>query len=382
MSYRSKAAPPNCDLAIGPGPEGQLVVGLAGYWTIKQSLPPAGDVFQAAMSETRRISFDTTALAAWDSNLLTFLLAVIDRAAHKGIDVDREGLPEGARKLLALATAVPERTDARRSITRESPLTRIGGAAIGFWSGALELLEFLGEASVAVTRALRGRARFRISDTLLIMQRTGADAVPIVSLISLLVGLILAFIGAVQLMMFGAQIYVSALVGIAMLRVMGAVMTGVIMAGRTGAAFAAELGTMQVNEEIDALKTMGIAPMEFLVLPRMLALALMMPLLCLYADMMGLLGGYLVGVAMLGLSPTEYLVTTREMVGLSNLWIGLAQSFVFGILVALTGCLQGIKCGRSASSVGTAATSAVVTGIVAIVIATAIITVACNMLGI
>ena len=167
-----------------------------------------------------------------------------------------------------------------------------------------------------------------------------------------------------------------------MLRVMGAVMTGVIMAGRTGAAFAAELGTMQVNEEIDALKTMGIAPMEFLVLPRMLALALMMPLLCLYADMMGLLGGYLVGVAMLGLSPTEYLVTTREMVGLSNLWIGLAQSFVFGILVALTGCLQGIKCGRSASSVGTAATSAVVTGIVAIVIATAIITVACNMLGI
>jgi len=140
-----------------------------------------------------------------------------------------------------------------------------------------EMLGFIGEATVAFMRLLKGKARFRRSDFTLTIQQCGVQAVPIVSLISLLIGLILAFVGAVQLMMFGAQIYVASLVGISMVRVMGAIMTGIIMAGRTGAAFAAQLGTMQVNEEIDALKTLGISPMEFLVLPRMLALVLMMP---------------------------------------------------------------------------------------------------------
>ena len=188
--------------------------------------------------------------------------------------------------------------------------------------------------------------------------------------------------GAVQLMMFGAQIYVASLVGISMVRVMGAIMTGIIMAGRTGAAFAAQLGTMQVNEEIDALKTLGISPMEFLVLPRMLALVLMMPLLCLYADLMGILGGLIVGVGMLDLSAVEYFNQTKASVTLGHFWIGLFHSAVFGVLVYLAGCLRGLQCGRSASAVGDAATSAVVTGIVSIIVATAIITIICNVLGI
>jgi phospholipid/cholesterol/gamma-HCH transport system permease protein len=227
-----------------------------------------------------------------------------------------------------------------------------------------------------------GRAQFRRSDLILISQESGAQALPIVSLISLLVGLILAFIGAVQLMMFGAQIYVANLVGIAMVRVMGAIMTGIIMSGRTGASFAAQLGTMQVNEEIDALKTLGVSPMEFLVLPRMLALVLMMPLLCLYADLMGVLGGLIVGVGMLDLNLMEYYNQTRAAVGLNDLLIGLFHSLVFGVLVALAGCLRGLQCGRSASAVGDATTSAVVTGIVSIIVATAIITVMTNVLGI
>jgi phospholipid/cholesterol/gamma-HCH transport system permease protein len=206
--------------------------------------------------------------------------------------------------------------------------------------------------------------------------------VPIVSLISFLVGLILAFVGIVQLKLFGAQIFVADLVGIAMVREMGAIMTGIIMAGRTGAAFAAQLGTMQVNEEIDALKTLGIAPMEFLVLPRMLALTLMMPFLCLYANLMGILGGWVVAVPLYGLNPIQYFSRTMEAVGLNDLFIGLFMSLVFGVLVALAGCLRGIQCGRSASAVGDAATSAVVTGIVAIIIATAVITVLCDVLGI
>src|SRR5262249_42661737 len=145
----------------------------------------------------------------------------------------------------------------------------------------------------------RGAARFRRSDFLQILQECGGQALPIVSLISFLVGVILAYVGAIQLRTFGAQVYVADLVGIAMTREMGAMMAAIIMAGRTGAAFAAQLGTMQVNEEIDALQTLGIPAMEFLVLPRMLALALMMPLLGLYADLMGILGGAAVGVGLL-----------------------------------------------------------------------------------
>jgi phospholipid/cholesterol/gamma-HCH transport system permease protein len=229
---------------------------------------------------------------------------------------------------------------------------------------------------------LGGKALFRRSDLVLIIQECGAQALPIISLISFLVGLILAFVGAVQLLMFGAQIYVASLVGIAMVRVMGAIMTGIILTGRTGAAFAAQLGTMEVNEEIDALRTLGISPVEFLVLPRMTALFLMTPLLCLYADLMGILGGLVVGVGMLDLNVMEYYHMTQASVSLNDFWIGLFQSGVFGVLVAVSGCLRGMQCGRSASSVGEAATSAVVTGIVSIVVATAVITLMCNVLGI
>ncbi len=236
--------------------------------------------------------------------------------------------------------------------------------------------------SIAFFKLLAGKASFRRSDLLLFIQQCGADALPIVTLISLLVGLILAFIGAIQLMMFGAQIFVADLVGIAMVRVMGAVMVGIVMAGRTGAAFAAQLGTMQGNEEIDALKTMGVSPMEFLVLPRMLALVLMMPLLCIYADLMGVLGGLIVGVGALDIGLLQYINQTTSALKLSYFFIGIIHATIFGVLVSLAGCLRGIQCGRSASAVGDATTSAVVTSIVAIIVATGIITVVCNVIGI
>lgn len=202
------------------------------------------------------------------------------------------------------------------------------------------------------------------------------------TLTSFLVGLILAFMGAVQLRQFGAQIYVADLVGLGMAREIGAMMTGVIVAGRTGAAFAAQLGTMQVNEEIDALVTMGIPPMEFLVLPRMLALMLMMPLLCVYADLVGMLAGLLVGTGFLHLSLVEYVNETRQAVDLVDCGIGLFKSMVFGALVALAGCLRGMQCGRSAAAVGAAATSAVVTGIVWIIAADGVFAVITERLGI
>jgi phospholipid/cholesterol/gamma-HCH transport system permease protein len=197
-----------------------------------------------------------------------------------------------------------------------------------------------------------------------------------------LVGLILAFVGAVQLRMFGAQIYVANLVGIAMAREMGAMMTAIVMAGRTGAAFAAQLGTMEVNEEIDALKTLGISPMEFLVLPRILALVLMLPLLCLYSDLMGILGGGIIGIGLLDLSPVQYFNATKSALDLMQFNVGLIKAIVFGVLVALSGCLRGMQCGRSASAVGRAATSAVVTAIVSIIVSDAILTVIYDRIGI
>jgi phospholipid/cholesterol/gamma-HCH transport system permease protein len=364
--------------------EGELIVQLSGNWTIGQKLPPESD-FQTQLKApppVQRITFDSREVKGWDTGLLSFVIKVLEHGSAAKIEVEKDGLPEGVQRLIALATAVPEKKDARQQGERPSFLARVGEDAIVFVKSAGELIAFLGEACVALARLLTGKARFRISDLGVFLQECGAQALPIVSLISLLVGLILAFIGIIQLKLFGAQIYVADLVGIGMVREMGAIMTGIIMAGRTGAAFAAQLGTMEVNEEIDALKTLGIPPMEFLVLPRMLSLTLMMPLLCLYANLMGILGGAAVAVGIYGVNPMLYLNRTREAVGLNDLGIGLFMSVVFGILVALAGCLRGMQCGRSASAVGGAATSAVVTGIVAIIVATAVITVMCDVVGI
>jgi phospholipid/cholesterol/gamma-HCH transport system permease protein len=298
------------------------------------------------------------------------------------IPVEKGGLPDSVQKILALASAVPERKGVRREAARTSFLDRVGDSVIALWRGNLDILAFIGEAFVAFLKLAAGKAQFRRSDLLLTMQECGAQALPIVSLISILVGLILAFIGAIQLKLFGAQIYVASLVGIGMVRALAAIMTGIIMAGRTGASFAAQLGTMQVNEEIDALKTLGISPMEFLVLPRMLALLIMMPLLSLYADLMGMLGGLIVGVSMLDLNFMEYYNKTCQSVSVNDLLVGVFSASVFGVIVALAGCLRGMQSGRSASAVGEATTSAVVTSIVSIVVAMAVITVVCNVLHI
>jgi phospholipid/cholesterol/gamma-HCH transport system permease protein len=371
-------------LGFSRSTEGELLFQLAGSWTIGQKLPSESDVQTQLKSAppVQRIAFDSKELTGWDTGLLSFLIKVLEHCSAAKIEVEKDGLPEGVQRLIALATAVPEKKDAKQQGERPSFLARVGEDAIVFVKSAGELITFLGEACVVVARLLTGKARFRLSDLGLFLQESGAQALPIVSLISLLVGLILAFVGIIQLKLFGAQIYVADLVGIAMVREMGAIMTGIVMAGRTGAAFAAQLGTMEVNEEIDALKTLGIPPMEFLVLPRMLSLTLMMPLLCLYANLMGILGGAVVAVGVYGVNPILYFNRTKEAVGLNDLGIGLFMSVVFGVLVALAGCLRGMQCGRSASAVGGAATSAVVTGIVAIIVATAIITVLCDVIGI
>jgi len=361
-------------------PENTLQIKLTGDWNIASGLPSLSLVLDELLKNPsiRQVVFDTSALKEWDSALLAFLLKVIEYCAQKNILVEREGLAQGIQKILNLATAVRVKKDTGRKELHETLLERIGASAIIRRQRLKEKLDFLGEVFIAFIKMLKGKARFRSSDLVILIQQCGVQALPIVSLISLLVGLILAFVGAVQLRLFGAQIFIADVVGVGMVRVMGAIMTGIIMAGRTGAAFAAQLGTMQTNEEIDALKTLGIPPVEFLVLPRVISLVLMMPLLCLYADIMGIIGGFVVGVLVFGLNPIEYFQHTKDAVTLNHLMVGLVHGLVFGIIVAIVGCLKGIQSGRSAADVGDATTSAVVSSIVNIVIATAIITFVCE----
>jgi phospholipid/cholesterol/gamma-HCH transport system permease protein len=355
-----------------------------GDWRMHADLPAFESLLADFPTEAAPagIAFHTGRLDAWDSGFLTFLFRLLRHCRENGIAVDGGGLPDGVQRLLALSEAVPEELDTRREGGPPGGLARLGEQTLAIAEGARDMLAFVGEVLSAALRLAAGRARFPFGDFLLLVQDCGARALPIVSLISVLVGLILAFVGAVQLRMFGAQIYVANLVGLGMAREMGAMMAAVIMAGRTGAAFAAQLGTMQANEEVDALVTLGISPIDFLVLPRIAALVLMMPLLCLYADLMGIAGGVLVGVGMLDLPLQQYLAQTRNALALNHFAVGLVKSVVFGVLVALAGCLRGMQSGRDATAVGAAATRAVVTGIVAIIVADALITVLCDTLGV
>jgi phospholipid/cholesterol/gamma-HCH transport system permease protein len=372
-----------CNISVCfPSPD-NLMVKFSGRWMLGSELPETALVFKPLEADRRieLISFDSEDLVSWDTSILTFLIKILNECSRRKLRIEMDGLPEGVQRLLKLASAVPPKDSDKKS---EQPffLERVGVYTLSCFSSVKEPLSFIGETFLAFIRFITGSASYRRTDLFIFLQDCGAKALPIVTLISVLIGLILAFVGAVQLEMFGAQIYVANLVGLGMAREMGAMMTGIIMAGRTGAAFAAQIGTMQVNEEIDALKTMGISPMDFLVMPRMIALIVMMPLLCLYANFMGILGGMFVGMTMLDISFAQYLEQTRSAIDMTDFSLGLVKSIVFGIIVAMSGCLRGIQCGRSSTAVGNAATSAVVTGIVMIVIFDSLLTVIYSILGI
>lgn len=358
-------------------------VSVGGSWNLESSWPEAADAALAGLSDqrVRELQISAAGLDSWDSSLLVFLVQLVKRARARKLEVELD-LPDGLKRLVAMAFAVPPRAGAERTNTRGDALERLGAATLALAPRIADFLAFLGDVSIAIWNLVIGRSRMRSDDFVTAMYECGVQSLPIISLTSMLFGLILAFVGAVQLTQFGAQIYVAGLVGIGMLRVMGAVMVGVVMSGRIGAAYAALIGTMQVNEEVDALETLGISPVDFLVLPRVLALTLMVPLLTLYADLMGIVGGYLVGTCMLGLNPLEYLHATVQMVPYRQILIGLVYGTLFGVVIAIAGCYQGMRCGRSAMAVGQTTTRAVVHSIVGIIVMTAIITIICNVLGV
>nr|WP_165174775.1 ABC transporter permease [Desulfovibrio sp. ZJ369] len=360
-----------------------LQISVGGQWRMETPWPEEADDALADIADqrVREVRLAAADLGPWDTSLLVFLVQIVTAARSRKVPVHAD-LPDGLARLLQLAFAVPPQEGAARKDATTSFLSNLGESVLKLPPKLADFLSFLGEITLAVWHLFLGRAKMRSQDFVAAMYESGVQALPIISVTSLLFGLILAFVGAVQLTQFGAQIYVAGLVGIGMLRVMGAVMVGVVMSGRVGAAYAALIGTMQVNEEVDALSTLGISPVDFLVLPRVLALTLMVPLLTLYADLMGVLGGYLVGTLMLDLNPLEYLNATTRMVPFHHVIIGLVYGTVFGVIIAVAGCYQGMRCGRSAQAVGLATTTAVVHAIVGIIVATAVITVICNVLGV
>jgi len=352
-----------------------LIVGLAGNWELTGSTPAFGPLMEGAPHHPpapRTVGFQADELGDWDSSLLIFLVQAMDYCEEHDLAFQGEKLPSDLTRLLALARAVPEQAIAPKP---EAPslVARLGVRGLAAYDAVMAAVTFLGEVADALFRLVRLRARVRWRDFWVVVQSNSSGALPIVGLIAFLVGVIISFLGAVVLRRFGAGYYVSYLVGYGMLREMGALMTGIIIAGRTGAAFAAELGSMKITEEIDALHTLGISPVDHLVLPRVLGLFVMMPFLTIYAGFVGILGGMLVAIAVVDVTPIQFFGGLLMAVTPSDALLGVFKGTVFGLIIGLAGCLKGIQTGGDAGAVGKAATSAVVLGITLVIAANALI---------
>lgn len=363
-----------------------LAIELFGDWIIDSEYP---DDFDDELeqqfkhnSDIKQVNVIMTQVTCWNSALLTSILSLKKLCQQFQVSFNTTELPAEMIRLIDLSSKVPRRDVDDHMAKNTSFLHNVGTNAITAVKEVGDVIAFLSNASVAFVSMLRGKAIYRSSDTWLVMQQTGAEAMPIVSLLNFLVGAILGYIGAMQLEKFGAEIFIGDMVGVAMTREIAAIITAIIMAGRSGAAFAAQLGTMKVNEEIDALRSMGLSPMEFLVLPRMIGMMLMMPLLAIYANFMGIFGGALVAYSMLNITLEQYLSVVIKSVGLNDVGAGVFMSLVFGVIVAVVGCQKGMSCGKSAEAVGASTTSAVVTSTVIIFISAAILTVVYGALGI
>lgn len=360
-----------------------LSVQLSGDWESGSPVPRFERLLEdrEAGHAVRVIDFEASGLGAWDSSLLTFLMQAMTYCEAHDLEFRDESLPEGIARLLQLSRVVPE-----KSIDHEepeaSPVARLGKWVLVAYGGVMAAVAFTGEVVDGFVRLVLRRVRVRWRDLWVVVQSNTSGALPIVTLIAFLIGVIISFLGAVVLRRFGADYYVSYLVGYGMLREMGALMTGIIMAGRTGAGFAAELGSMKITEEIDAYRTLGISPVDHLVLPRMLGLFVAMPLLTIYADFIGIMGGMIVALALLDLSVGQFFGGLLTAVTLGDGLLGLFKGTVFGLIIGLAGCMKGMQAGADAGAVGRAATSAVVMGITLIVAANAVIDWLAVLLGV
>jgi phospholipid/cholesterol/gamma-HCH transport system permease protein len=350
---------------------------LEGDWRLDGKTPRWGATLGKAKPAGIRLA--AIGVTHWDTSLVVFVGEAKSWGDTSGVPCDLAQLPQTMRGLgeeFAKSLAKGARPDHSKNF-----LVEVGNASIDALGQGRDFLNFIGECWLAAKRLVVGQAGFRWADCISEMQKCGAMALPIVSLISFLVGVTLAYSGAIVLRRFGGDIWVSDLIGVAMTREMGAMMAGIVLAGRTGAAFAAEIGSMKANEEVDALTVLGISPIRFLVLPRVLAVGLMMPLLALYANCLGILGGMAVAYAALEIPPQAYWVEMLTIVDLPDITVGVIKSIVYGLIVGLAGCRRGLQAENNAAGVGKAATSAVVTAILFIILADAIFAVLFNAVG-
>jgi phospholipid/cholesterol/gamma-HCH transport system permease protein len=360
---------------------GDTLVTLTGDWITQDD---EGDAAATAelfnRGDLKAIVLDGSGLGRWDSSLLVYLAAVRYSAAPRQIRVDDSGIPAAARQLLAL---LPPQAPAPAEPLQARPFVeRLGTRLIAQWCELVHTTELVGGQLLQTGAALLGRARMRRVDFIACLYDAGIAALPMVALVNVLVGAILAFVGAIELRRFGADIYIANLVGLAQVREMAAVMTAIVMSGRTGGAYAAELASMQGSDELAALRVLGIPLQGYLVLPRVMALTLMTPILYLYGCAIGILGGFAVAVSMLHISPELFLEQTRSAVTMDQIALGLIKSIAFGALIALASCRIGLKAGRSATDVGHAATRAVVVSIIGIIMLDATFAVCANALNI
>jgi phospholipid/cholesterol/gamma-HCH transport system permease protein len=361
--------------------EGGDVLTLNGDWIAQSGqIPTFPPNALAEIEAGQTVALDIAGVGRWDSGLIAFLWDAKRGAATGGLTIDPNPLPAPARTLLGL---LPDRAaeppPARRR--RFAPFDWVGGRTIGLLEEVGTLSILLASTARGGIRALSGRARMRGVDLLGNISDAGPSALLIVSVVNFLIGAILAFVGAVQLRKFAADIYVANLVGLALVREMAAVMTAIIMAGRTGGAYAARIATMQGNEEIDALQVVGIPVEDYILLPSILALVFTMPFLYLYGCLVGMFGGFMVSIAMLNITGPGYLTQTLGAVPIDQFGFGFFKSITFAILIGVTSCHIGLKAGRSAADVGTAATRAVVTGIVGVIAVDAIFAVLADVVG-
>lgn len=375
----------------GKAPSGRWLE-VAGSWRLvlsgdwRAASPLAVPMLAELPAEARAptlLEFDCSTLGAWDAVLASQLWERLQSIRSRGIEVRHDGLPPGLRAVLELAAPVPEpsRAEPVSQPARRPVEPPPAAPSPGMASQAAITIAFFGEVLLATGRWLRGRATVRAADVLHQLDQTGPRSLPIVLLTCALLGLMLAYMGGAQLGRIGAQGFLADVVTVGMVRELAGLMTGIILAGRVGSAFAAQLATMQAGEEIDALRVLGVDPIAHLVLPRLLALLLMAPVLIGFGALAGIAAGWPAAVLAYGVTTPEYFQHCLRAITFTHLWIGLFKGMIYVSLVALAGCREGLHAGRSAQAVGAATTAAVVKALVWIVAAACLTTVVFTNLG-
>ncbi|MEQ8440311.1 MAG: MlaE family lipid ABC transporter permease subunit [Alphaproteobacteria bacterium] len=362
----------------------EIHVSAGGVWAVTGSADLDRITGSLNAGAARTATFDLSAIDQLDSAGAYLIHRTVERLRAEGLEVELTGVSERHKPLLDIVFRQGEESTVVAPAVNPliQILDRLGRSSVEAAEKGVELLNFVGVVTVTFTRALRQPARFRPKALITQMEQTGLDALPIVGLLSFLVGVVLAYLMSDQLRQFGAEVFTVNLVGLSMLREVAVLITAIMIAGRSGSAFTAQIGTMKVNEELDAMGTLGLDPVEVLVLPRVIALMITLPFLTFFADVMGVLGGGVMTVLALDLTPAQFVTALKGAIDLNDFLVGMVKAPVHAYIIALVGCYEGLKVQRTAESVGRQTTTSVVESIFLVIVATALFSILFSTLGI